>query len=67
MTCAWTPAQLKEMKEKRRIIQITAAGHENVSTTQCNLTLFALCNDGTVWEMQNGRSNWMRVPDIPED
>ena len=50
----------------RKIVQIAAAGHENVSTTQSNLTLFALCNDGTVWDINNQQATWRQLPPIPQ-
>ena len=56
----------------RKIIQIAIAGHENVSTTQCNFTIIALADDGTLWETDNytmrlseDRQVWNRLPSLP--
>lgn len=51
---------------KRKIIQIATAGHENVSATQCNLTLFALCDDGTLWETNDQKTTWREVSPVPQ-
>lgn len=57
-----------------KVIQIALAGHENTSSTQCNLTLVALCDDGTMWTSYNDktlcgtsgeRNPWMQVIPIP--
>lgn len=51
----------------RKIIQISSCGVENTMSTQCNLLVFALCNDGTVWASRNGDSSWESLPAIPQD
>lgn len=47
----------------RKIIQITRGylGNDYVDTN----TLTALCDDGTLWDLNNGE--WTRLPDIPQD
>jgi len=45
-----------------KIIQITACGHENTSSTQSNLTLFALCDNGRLWALDGASWNWVEVP-----
>lgn len=60
-----------------KVIQIALAGHENTSSTQCNLTLVALCDDGTIWTTarsdtlygvgtERGQNGWYQVNAIPE-
>lgn len=45
----------------RKIIQIVACGED--------ATLFALCDDGSVWhqELKRGRVLWVKEDDIPQD
>jgi len=45
-----------------KIIQIAACGHVNTSTTQSNLTLFALCDDGRLWALNCANGSWSDVP-----
>jgi hypothetical protein len=53
---------------KRKIIQVcgdSIPGSEQ--NAQC-FTLYALCDDGTVWEYGGATSfNWNRLPMIPQD
>lgn len=48
----------------RKVIQIAA------SAASCdyglNESLFALCNDGTVWSLKYASKGWTRCPDIPQ-
>ena len=55
-------------EEPRRIIAISTAGVDNVSTTQCNHITVALCNDGSVWAMRDNTSSprWEKFPSIPQ-
>lgn len=53
---------------KRKIIQISSTFNKAVSYT----VLFALCNDGTVWQktgnsMDFEKSPWNLVSEIPQD
>lgn len=50
-----------------KIIQIAAAGHENVITTQCNVTLFALDDNGDVWGIGNQDQTWRKLPPLPAE
>lgn len=50
----------------RKVIQITGAGVDNVSGTQCNHMLHALCDDGTVWMIRNVDDEWWPIPAIPQ-
>lgn len=34
----------------RRIVQIATTRVENTSSTQCHWIVYALCDDGTLWE-----------------
>ena len=43
----------------RKIIQFTAAPYDN------SVAINALCDDGTLWEMNGGR--WEELPVIPQD
>ena len=47
-------------------IQIAAAGFENTAGTQCNYTRIALCDDGTMWQMDNTEGGWTELPPIPQ-
>jgi hypothetical protein len=49
----------------RRVVQITATGHANTFQTQSALTLFALCDDGTIWSLNDCSAEWIRCPAIP--
>lgn len=44
----------------RRIFHMTAATRPDGSTE-----LYAICNDGTTWELTNGQ--WVELPAIPQD
>lgn len=46
---------------KPRFIQITSAGLQNNSGTQCDWLLYALDTEGRIWEKDN-RSGWREVP-----
>lgn len=52
---------------KRKIIQISSCRTENTYHTQAEFMVFALCNDGSVWEITNSTSaEWSRLPQIPQ-
>ena len=36
-----------------------------VQITSCNLALYALCDDGTVW-VYGGREGWSQLQEIPQ-
>lgn len=44
----------------RRIFQLTAAARPDGSAE-----VYAICNDGTAWELLNGQ--WVQLPPIPQD
>lgn len=44
----------------RKIIQIAAAQTVENQLTQCEYAIFALCDDGTLWETNNRRGGWPR-------
>jgi len=46
----------------RKVIQIAAAIQSGASYPD----LFAVCDDGTTWQMLNHDSTWQRLPDIPQ-
>ena|ERR1700742_4063060 len=50
----------------RKIIQIACAGVENTQHTQANYIRLVLCDDGSVWESDDQRPAWNRLPDIPQ-
>lgn len=58
--------------EPRKIVQIAAMGMAENAQTQCDGWVVALCNDGTVWWIDNrdavtpGRPRWSRLPSIPQ-
>ena len=43
----------------RRIVQVAVSGGETD-------VVYALCNDGSLWEMWDDH-NWHRLPDVPQD
>jgi hypothetical protein len=57
------------MTQERKIIQIAAGSlAENSGVHGPHVLLYALCNDGTVWETLDaweGRP-WVQVPPIPQ-
>lgn len=44
----------------RRIVQIATTRVENTSSTQCHWIVYALCDDGTLWE-KPGDYTWSLV------
>ena len=51
----------------RHIVQIVTNGHKETGRTQSEESLFALCNDGTVWCINNRDSRWRLLPRIPQE
>jgi hypothetical protein len=45
-----------------KIIQIAACGHEHTLRTGAPMTLFALCDDGSLWEFKGTDGSWRKVP-----
>ena len=43
----------------RKVVQITTDGWD--------ATLYALCNDGTIWVYGNGIADWEQVKSIPQE
>jgi hypothetical protein len=54
--------------DKRKIIQITAAQSDN-SDNDLTYSLYALCDDGTVWDYQwdGSNSRWVLMAKIPQE
>ena len=53
-------------KPKRKIIQISECiASDDRYASPWNLS--ALCDDGTVWIRSDVNSDWVRLPDIPQD
>lgn len=52
----------------RAIIQISVTDVRNVISTQCNVMVVALCDDGTVWDIQADSRHpiWRPFPSIPQ-
>ena len=50
----------------RKVIQLATTGHENTSQTQSSMSLFALCNDGSMFHLDSADWAWVPVPDIPQ-
>lgn len=50
----------------KKVIQIAIGGHANTSQTQSDVTLVALCNDGTMWVMNGFCGDWREVT-LPGD
>ena len=53
------PAPPPPSPRPRKVVQITAAPWDG------SVALNALCDDGTMWEMNAGR--WVELPAIPQD
>lgn len=55
----------------RKIVQITSAQVQEGAVTQCEMYVIALCDDGTLWRINNRDIDtngfWFRVPDIQQD
>ena len=47
---------------KRKIVQIAAAFDSGATYAD----LFAVCDDGTAWQMLNHESHWQQLPEIPQ-
>ena len=45
-----------------KIIQIACCGHNHTLTTEPNLTLFALCDNGSLWVLNSADWYWSEVP-----
>lgn len=45
----------------RKIVQISSVSRENC------VRLFALCDDGTLWETSNCGMKWNEIPNVPDD
>lgn len=50
----------------RKIIQVAVTGVANTAATQCNYITTALCDDGTVWEMDDASRRWGELAPIPQ-
>lgn len=50
----------------RKIVQITSCGVVNHYSTQCDMLLHALCDDGSLWVVSNAGEGWQRVAEIPK-
>lgn len=44
----------------RHIVQIATTRVENTSSTQCHWLVYALCNDGSLWE-KAGDGSWSLI------
>lgn len=61
-----TEATPEPAKPKRKIVQIS----ESMTSDERYVSpwnLSALCDDGTVWIRSDVNSDWVRLPDIPQD
>lgn len=55
------------MKDRvRKIIQIAVAQTENTDDGYLNITVVALCDDGSTWRMINEKNGWLKFPPIPQ-
>lgn len=51
--------QPKQITERRKIIQYMF--HDKT------YTIFALCDDGTLWNFDISKNSWDKIPEIPQD
>lgn len=55
------PAWGDRSAKPRRIVQISTARNDLAGFT----TLYALCNDGTLWRMTSGFNEWQQIEGVP--
>jgi len=62
---------LGSITDRRKITQIAACQSESTTddggTFSITYGLYALCDDGTVWDYQFGDKQWLRMAAIPQD
>lgn len=46
----------------KKVIQVAITGHANTSQTQSDVTLVALCNDGTMLALSGFGGEWLEIP-----
>lgn len=51
---------------RRRVIQIAVTGVQENASTQCEMMLHALCDDGSIWWRDNRGSGWVQISDVPQ-
>lgn len=56
------PAPPMPQAPKRKAVQLAAVTQSGATYPD----LFALCDDGTIWQMLNHESYWQQLPDIPQ-
>lgn len=47
----------------RKVVQIAVEARSG----SWLFTVYALCDDGTIWRFDNSADKWWRVPNIPQD
>lgn len=64
---------VKRGPHNRKIIQISCCQIENTMSTQCQMMIMALCDDGTLWSTDNCRmyegcelQPWHQIRPIPQ-
>lgn len=51
----------------RKIVQISAAQSAHPgSSAEATLSIYALCDDGTVWYFDFRNQIWMALPNVPQ-
>lgn len=62
---------MSDLPRKRKIVQIAFSGIRESQSTQTNYITAALCDDGTVWHIDQDFGNpyfsWRKLPPIPQD
>lgn len=62
MRPAQHPPAPPQPKRLRKIVQIATAQQNESNYPH----LFAVCDDGTAWQMLDYKSNWEPLPEIPQ-
>lgn len=58
---------MKKHNHKRKVIQITTSKSQDALNQYINESLYALCDDGTVWRYNWSKSpQWIQVEQVPQ-
>ena len=53
----------------RKVIQITTSVSIAASggASGCEVSTIALCDDGSMWDLEYGSRKWNRLPNVPQE
>jgi len=66
LTCGPATAN-QEQNMPRKIIQIAADSSSSSAGNAFFASIYALCDDGTVWDFIFQERKWTRIPDVPQE